>query len=84
MSWFPAMMLMHILNNDEPYPPQNPPDPVEQYSTGCNAGNTPVVNEMHEMQIPENDTKALFATIICVVIAVLIPNVILVLLSMLH
>lgn len=47
MSWLPAMMFMHILNDDEPDLLQNPPDPVEQYSTGCNAGNTPVVNEIH-------------------------------------
>lgn len=47
MSWLPAMMFMHILNDDESDLLQNPPDPVEQYSTGCNAGNTPVVNEIH-------------------------------------
>lgn len=41
------MMFMHILNDDEPDLLQNPPYPVEQYSTGCNAGNTPVVNEIH-------------------------------------
>lgn len=47
MSWLPAMMFMHILNDDEPDLLQNPPDPVERYSNGCNAGNTPVVNEIH-------------------------------------
>lgn len=47
MSWLPAMMFMHMLNDDEPDLLQNPPDPVEQYSTGCNAGNTPVVDEIH-------------------------------------
>lgn len=47
MSWLPAMMFMHMLDDDEPDLLQNPPDPVEQYSTGCNAGNTPVVNEIH-------------------------------------
>ena len=47
MSWLPAMMFMHILNDDEPDLLQNPPDPVEQYSTRCNAGNTPVVDEIH-------------------------------------
>ena len=41
------MMFMHILNDDEPYLPQNMTYPVEQYSTGCNAGNTPVVTEIH-------------------------------------
>lgn len=46
MSWLPAMMFMRILNDDEPDLLQNPPDPVEQYSTGCNAGNTPVVDEI--------------------------------------
>lgn len=47
MSWLPAMMFMHMLNDDEPDLLQNPPYPVEQYSTGCNAGNTPVVDEIH-------------------------------------
>lgn len=47
MSWLPAMMFMRILNDDEPDLLQNPPDPVEQYSTGCDAGNTPVVTEIH-------------------------------------
>lgn len=47
MSWLPAMMFMHALGDDEPDLLQNLPDPVEQYSTGCNAGNTPVVGEIH-------------------------------------
>ena len=47
MSWLPAMMFMHALNDDEPDLLQDPPYPVEQYSTGCNAGNTPVVAEVH-------------------------------------
>ena len=47
MSWLPAMMFMHMLDDDEPDLLQNPPDPVEQYSTGCNVGNTPVVDEIH-------------------------------------
>ena len=47
MSWLPAMMFMHMLNDDEPDLLQNPPYPVEQYSTGCNAGNTPVVAAIH-------------------------------------
>lgn len=47
MSWLPAMMFMHMLDDDEPDLLQDPPYPVEQYSTGCNAGNTPVVNEIH-------------------------------------
>lgn len=47
MSWLPAMMFMHMLDDDKPDLLQNPPYPVEQYSTGCNAGNTPVVNEIH-------------------------------------
>lgn len=47
MSWLPAMMFMHTLDDDEPDLLQNPPYPVEQYSTGCNAGNTPVVDEIH-------------------------------------
>ena len=47
MSWFPAMMFMRALDGDEPDLLQDPPYPVEQYSTGCNAGNTPVVNEIH-------------------------------------
>ena len=47
MSWLPAMMWMRMLNDDEPDLLQNPPDPVEQYSTGYNTGNTPVVDEIH-------------------------------------
>lgn len=54
MSWLPAMMFMHILNDDEPDLLQNPPDPVEQYSTGCNAGNTPVVDEIHPPVTDDN------------------------------
>ena len=41
MSWFPAMMFMRILDDE------NLPYPVEQYSTGYNAGNTTVVAEIH-------------------------------------
>ena len=47
MSWLPVMMFMHMLDDDEPDLLQDPPYPVEQYSTGCNAGNTPVVDEIH-------------------------------------
>lgn len=50
MSWLPAMMFMHILNDDEPdeYAAINLlQDPEEQESTGYNAGNTPVVDEIH-------------------------------------
>lgn len=38
MSWLPAMMWMRMLDDDEL---------EEQSSTGYNAGNTPVVNEIH-------------------------------------
>lgn len=41
-------------------------------------------DEMHEMQITENDLKALFATIACVVGVALIAGVSLVLWYMLH
>lgn len=41
-------------------------------------------DEMHEMQITENDLKALFATIACVVGVALIAGVSLVLWHMLH
>lgn len=41
-------------------------------------------DEMHEMQITENDLKALFATITCVVGVALIAGVSLVLWHMLH
>lgn len=41
-------------------------------------------DKMHEMQITENDLKALFATIACMVVALLIAGVGLVLWSMLH
>ena len=43
MSWLPAMMFMHMLDDDEPDQPKQGQDPIEQYSTGCNAGNTPTV-----------------------------------------
>ena len=43
MSWLPAMMFMHILNDDEPDQPKQGQDPEEQYPTRCNAGNTPPV-----------------------------------------
>ena len=46
MSWLPAMMFMHALDDDEPDLLQDPPYPVKQYSTGCNAGNTPIVDEI--------------------------------------
>ena len=58
MSWFPAMMFMRALNDDEPDLLQNPPDPVEQYSTGCNAGNTPVVAEIHPPVTDDTPTAA--------------------------
>jgi hypothetical protein len=38
MSWLPAMMWMRMLDDDEL---------DEQSSTGCNAGDTPVVTEIH-------------------------------------
>ena len=41
-------------------------------------------DEMHEMQITENDLKALFATIACVIGVALIAGVSLVLWHMLH
>lgn len=50
MSWLPAMMFMRMLNDDEPdeYAAINLlQDPEEQSSTGCNAGDTPVVDEIH-------------------------------------
>ena len=37
MSWLPAMMWMHMLDDDEL---------EEQSSTGCNAGNKPVIDEI--------------------------------------
>lgn len=48
MSWLPAMMWMHMLDDDEPdeYAAINLlQDPEEQESTGCNAGYTPVVTK---------------------------------------
>lgn len=47
MSWLPAMMFMHILNDDELDQPKQGQDPEEQYPTRCNTGNTPVVDEIH-------------------------------------
>ena len=46
MSWLPAMMFMHILNDDEPDQPKQGQHPEEQYPTRCNAGYTPVVTEI--------------------------------------
>lgn len=46
MSWLPAMMFMRMLDDDELDQPKQGQDPEEQYSTGCNAGNTPVVTEI--------------------------------------
>lgn len=53
----------------------------EQGLTDQSESNT---DEMHEMQITENDLKALFATIACVVGVALIAGVSLVLWRMLH
>lgn len=47
MSWLPAMMFMRMLDDDELNQPKQGQDPEEQYPTGCNAGNTPVVDEIH-------------------------------------
>lgn len=47
MSWLPAMMWMRMLNDDELDQPKQGQDPEEQYPTRCNAGNTPVVDEIH-------------------------------------
>lgn len=58
MSWLPAMMFMHMLDDDEHDLLQDPPYPVEQYSTGCNAGNTPVVNEIHPPVTDDTPTAA--------------------------
>ena len=43
MSWLPAMMFMHMLDDDEPDLLQNPPYPVEQHSTRCDAEDAPIV-----------------------------------------
>jgi len=40
------MMFMHTLDDDELDQPKQGQDPEEQYPTGCNAGNTPVVTEI--------------------------------------
>ena len=47
MSWLPGMMFMHMLDDDEPDLLQNPPDPVEQHSTRCDAEDAPVVTKIH-------------------------------------
>lgn len=47
MSWLPAMMFMHILDDDELDQPKQGQDPEEQYPTRCDAGYTPVVTEIH-------------------------------------
>ena len=47
MSWLPAMMFMHMLNDDELDQPKQGQGPEEQYPTRCDAGYTPVVDEIH-------------------------------------
>lgn len=47
MSWLPGMVFMHMLDDDEHDLLQDPPDPVEQYSTRCDAEDAPVVAEVH-------------------------------------
>ena len=50
MSWLPAMMFMHMLDDDEPdqFKQADESDDTHQpSSTGYNAGNTPVVDEIH-------------------------------------
>lgn len=49
MSWLPAMMFMHALNDDEL---------DEQSSTGCNAGNKPVVDEIRPTDTDGTPTAA--------------------------
>lgn len=61
MSWLPAMMFMHMLNDDEPDLLQNPTYPVEQYSTRCDAEDAPVVAEVHPPVIdgaPANNSNS--------------------------
>ena len=55
------MMFMHILNDDEPDLLQDPPYPVEQYSTRCDAEDAPVVAEVHPPVIdgtPANNSNS--------------------------
>lgn len=51
MSWLPAMMFMHMLDDDEPDQLKQAvnllQDPEKQYPTRCNAGYTPIVDEIH-------------------------------------
>jgi len=49
MSWLPAMMWMRVLDDDEL---------KEQSSTGCNAGNTPVVDEIRPTDTDGTPTAA--------------------------
>ena len=49
MSWLPAMMWMRMLDDDEL---------EEQSSTGCNAGYTPVVDEIHPPVTDSTPTAA--------------------------
>jgi len=46
MSWLPAMMFMHMLDDDELDQPKQGQDPEEQYSTRCNAEDAPVVTKI--------------------------------------
>jgi hypothetical protein len=60
MSWLPAMMWMRMLNDDEldEYAAINLlQDPEEQESTGCNTGNTPVVDEIRPLVTDDTPTN---------------------------
>ena len=60
MSWLPAMMFMHMLDDDEPdeYAAINLlQDPEEQSSTGCKAGYTPVVDGIHPLVTDSTPTS---------------------------
>ena len=46
MSWLPAMMFMHALDDDELDQPKQGQSPEEQYPTRCDAGYTPLITEV--------------------------------------
>ena len=61
MSWLPAMMFMRMLDDDEPdeYAAINLlQDPEEQESTGYNAVDTPIVDEIRPTVIDGTPTAA--------------------------
>ena len=61
MSWLPAMMFMRMLDDDEPdqfKQVDESDDTHQQSSTGCNAGYTPIVDEIRPLVTDGTPTAA--------------------------